>query len=220
MSSESMVLISQVIQNDRSVRSTHLPKIPGFFKNNAVDVIRDAFLDCQPEKMVIPILLILLSPILVFTATFFATILDLTHTKSTSFPPYDTCVPTFYVPKHQYSKRYHILLLNALGVLFGAIHCSGWNLSFHTCTEQKLWRVASLVLTVIPIATLPLGFMIRDFFQKSFGFNLCAIVLILCTFAYVSARFVLLGLALVLLWRLPDDAFKAVNWTKFYPHFF
>ena len=165
------------------------------------------------------ILLLLLSPILVFTAAFFATILDLTHTKSTSFPPDDTHVPTFYVPKHRYSKRCHILLLNTLGVVFGGIHCFGWNFSFPTYAEQKLWRVASLALTIIPVATLPLGFIIRVLSTNSFRYGLGMITLIFCTLAYVSARLILVGLALALLRNLPQTAFIAVNWTKFYPHF-
>jgi len=47
------------------------------------------------------------------------------------------------------------LLLIVLATTFGGIHCAGWNLPFPTYPEQKLWRIASLALTVIPIGTLP-----------------------------------------------------------------
>jgi len=52
-------------------------------------------------------------------------------------------IPTFYVPSHWYPEYLHGLLLMALGSIFGGIHCAGWNFSFPTYAEQKLWRVAS-----------------------------------------------------------------------------
>jgi len=193
--------------------------IPGFFEDN-VTIIRDAF-RCQPDGLLrLPLasLTLLFSPILTFTAAFFATLTDLVR-GSPSFPPDDTHVPTFYVPKHRYPKRYHILLLLSLGALFGGIHCSGWNFSFPTHAEQKLWRVASLAVTIIPIATLPLGYIVISLEIGSFSHSLSFLTLILCALTYVSARLLLLGLALALLRHLPPTAFIAINWTKFYPHF-
>jgi len=106
--------------------------------------------------IIIPLLLLslLFSPIVAFALFAFATFFDILG-GSTSFPADATHVPTFYVPKHRYSKRFHNLLLMTLGTLFGIIHCVGWNIPFPTHAEQTLWHVASLVITVFPTAALP-----------------------------------------------------------------
>jgi len=93
-------------------------------------------------------------PIAAFAYAFYYTIGDLAMGESTSFPADATHVPTFYVPSHRYPEYLHALLLIALGSIFGAIHCAGWNFPFLASTEQKLWFVASLAVTIIPIAVL------------------------------------------------------------------
>ena len=169
----------------------------------------------------IAILLLLLWPILSFARVFPCTITDLLG-GSTSFPADATHVPTFYVPKHRYYKFFHALLLIALGTLFGGIHCAAWNLPYPTYAEQQIWRVASLAVTIIPIAALALIFIIVLSFLAIFK-SANEDILVLLTFAlllvYASARLVLLGQALALLRDLPPNTFIALDWTKFYPHF-
>ena len=99
------------------------------------------------------IYVLLVLPIVVFLFSIITTYSDLLG--QSSFPADATHVPTFYVPKHRYPKYLHVLLLIALATTFGAIHCAGWNLSFPTHTGQKLWRVTSLAVTIVPIAALP-----------------------------------------------------------------
>ena len=42
------------------------------------------------------------------------------------------------------------------GVIFGAIHVAGWNLSFPTSIDQELWRISSILMTcLLPIACFP-----------------------------------------------------------------
>ena len=188
--------------------------------------------ECQPGGLVLLPLIIVFPLLLVIAVTlaFFTTVFDLVRDSSSSFPPDDTHVPTFHVPKHRYPKQFHILLLFSLAVVFGGIHCSGWNLSFPTYAEQKLWRVTSLAVTLIPIAQLPfiiitfsrttgrsLRFLPRVVTPYVDGFS--SLFLFLCALAYVSARLVLLGLALALLRHLPPAAFTTISWTKFFPHF-
>ena len=194
-----------------------------------MSTIRDA-LRCQPNKLFLlpfAIIVLLLFPVITLTFVSFATVVDLLRGLP-PFPPDCTSVPTFYVPNHRYSKWYHSLLLVTLGVVFGGIHCSGWIFSFPTHAEQKLWRVASLAVTVIPIAQLPfiiiifstgrsLRFLPRIVTPYVNGFS--SLFLFLCALAYVSARLVLLGLALALLRHLPPAAFTTISWTKFFPHF-
>jgi len=204
------------------------------FRDCAI-TIRDAFL-CRSTTnnifviwLFVPnaILWLLLSPIIFFTSAVLATLVDLIGPTSSSFPPDSTHVPTFYVPEHRYTKWYHILLLMALGVIFGLIHCSGWDFSFPTYTEQKLWRVASLVVTVIPIIIMSLAAIIvfiTTYFPILEPFITSLMIsgwpLILSPVGYVSARLILLGLAFALLRHLPPTTFIAVDWAKFYPHFY
>jgi len=192
---------------------------------SCVSTIHDAFRG-QPNGLFLPfvIILLLLLPVITLTLVFFTTAVDLIRGLS-SFPPDYTHVPTFYVPHHRYPRWYHTLLLVTLGVIFGGIHCFGWNFSFPTYAEQKLWRVASLAVTIIPFVTLPAAFAIlimkgcSPTAIHSFVEGLFALSLISCVLAYVSARLLLLGLALALLRHLPPTAFVTIDWTKFFPHF-
>ena len=169
-------------------------------------------------------------PIVAFAYAFYYTIGDLALAvamgESTSFPADATHVPTFYVPSHRYPEYLHALLLIALGSIFGAIHCAGWNFPFPASAEQKLWFVASLAVTIVPIAVLPFAAIVSGIVELITTFNSSsdadespfAISLLISMFAYVSARLVLLVLALALLRDLPPNAYIAVDWTKFYPH--
>lgn len=53
--------------------------------------------------------------------------------------------PTFYAPKADYAT-----VLPSIAVIFGGLHCIGWNSHFLTRTEQLLWRAGSLVITLVP----------------------------------------------------------------------
>jgi len=145
---------------------------------------------------------------------------DLVETHS--FPAGATHVPTFYVPDHHYSIWFglglHFLLLLILGAVFGGIHCAGWNFPFPTPTEQELWRVASLAVTITPIVAIVIVVVVYPVVQPTLDRILVRTSLVVCTVTYVAARLVLIGLALALLRDTPPSAFIAVDWTKFYPH--
>ena len=128
-----------------------------------MDAIRDTIL-CQSKGNIVVdwlvglpfiVLILLFSPIVAFAFAIFATTADLLG-SSNSFLADATHVPTFYVPKHGYSRAFRIFFLGALGSIFGAIHCAGWNFQFPTYVEQQLWRTASLVVTT-PIAAAPVA---------------------------------------------------------------
>ena len=172
------------------------------------------------------IVALLFFPIIAFAYASVYTIADLLG-ESKSFPADATHVPTFYVPRHRYFDSFHILLLLALGSIFGGIHCGGWNFPFPTYAEQTLWRVASLAVTIMPIATFPLIIIIF----LILGLLTCCcedrcedvtlpemIAPGIVALLYVSARLILLGLAIAFLKHPPPSAFIAVDWTKFYPH--
>ena len=203
--------------------------------------IRDTLL-CRPKENILiawflqlPLYILgfLVLPIVTFVVVFIFTLYDLLLTFS--FAADATHVPTFYVPMPQYYEFSHAPLLLILGSLFGGIHCAGWYFPFPTYVEQKLWRIASLAVTIIPIGGVVAGFIIANVillffaivrFMKLYplgsGVNAGrvagGVTIPLCILMYMAARVVLLGLALELLRNQPPSAYLAVDWTRFYPH--
>ena len=128
------------------------------------------------------------------------------------------------IPKHGYPKYLHALLLLALASVFGGIHCAGWDFPFPTYPEQMLWHAVSLVVTTIPVGLFTIAFIVGITFliAKSLGtldsrsnvrhimassyFSIVALI-------YASARLILLGQAIALLWHQPPNASIAVDWT-------
>jgi len=221
----SFIFTYQQLQRDDSWRSKIIPTLQEIIEDT-VSVIRDSIL-CQPEGLIqlpLAIIALLLFPIVVFTYAFVYTIGDLLG-ESTSFSADTTHVPTFHVPSHQYPAWLHSLLLMALGSIFGGIHCIGWNFPFPTNAEQSLWRVASLAVTIIPIGVIALvpilgtilKILICNCGDDVFVFGTTSGIVM---FMYASARLLLLGQAIALLRHQPPSAFIAVDWTRFYPHFF
>ena len=215
-------------------RSELVAGIPKLFEG-IVTTIHDIIL-CQSEanifvawliRLPVAFVKLLLFPIIAFGFAISSTIGDLALGQSTSFPADATHVPTFYVPRHRYPKFLHALLLIALGSIFGAIHCAGWNFPFLTYAERKLWHIASLAVTIIPIAALPFAVIVLTIlklllpilkFSVDVDGPLPTFIYFISTLTYASARLVLLGLALALLRHLPPSVYTAVDWTRFYPH--
>lgn len=208
-------------------------KLVRYLRGPFEDTVTAIYILCQPEadgifadrliQLPVAIGALLLSPIVALAYAFYYTLVDLLG-NSTSFPANATHVPTFYVPSRRYSAWVHIVLLTALGSIFGFIHCGGWNFPFPTYAAQTLWRVASLVVTIMPIATLPLVLIIAFTLScccDDEGENLPDIIAPgVVTLIYASARLILLIQAIALLTQQPPSAFVAVDWTRFYPHIF
>ena len=108
------------------------------------------------------------------------------------------------------------------GMIFGATHLIGWNFFFHFHTERIVWRVASIMTTVIPaiwfIGSIAELKKVKD---DTFLSKLCEFILILLaclTPLYFPMRFILLVEALISLRNLPQGALEVVEWTLFIPH--
>lgn len=116
----------------------------------------------------------------------------------------------------------------SIGILFGCIHCAGWNFIFPTPTEASIWQAASLVVTVVPfLMIIPVAcqsvyfetetFCIERFFDDvkdvsvNFGIYLGLPI-------YILARLVLLTEAMMALRNLSPGALLEVQWTSFLPH--
>jgi hypothetical protein len=111
------------------------------------------------------------------------------------------------------------------GVLFGAVHIAGWNLSFPSSVDQELWHISSVLMTfLLPIACLPpiLGDFDQILFEFlpfsdetmvtviqgwGFGFGML----------YMVARLILLVETFRTLVFLPPDAFVS-TWVSNIPN--
>ncbi|KAJ2978978.1 hypothetical protein NUW58_g7325 [Xylaria curta] len=64
-------------------------------------------------------------------------------------------IPNDNIPKAKpHETHYALYVLTALTAGFGSIHAVAWNFEFPTFIERLLWRVATVVSTVLPPATL------------------------------------------------------------------
>ena len=116
------------------------------------------------------------------------------------------------------------------GVIFGGLHCIGWNFKFPTHPEQTLWRSTSLAITAIPLVVAPVDFLLStrlrmhdihscSTFEKVALLTLDLVMTILL-FVYVPARLSLIAQALALLRSQPASALTEVDWMKYVPRLF
>ena len=114
------------------------------------------------------------------------------------------------------------MIVLAVGVCFGAIHCIAWCFSFPTHTELLIWRISSIVITAIPIY-IPSLFVLANQLGRKMDFSNCGSVIayfgaLSGGILYILARAVTLVLAFTSLRDLPPGAYETVHWTTFIPH--
>ncbi|KAG1741706.1 hypothetical protein EDB19DRAFT_1850904, partial [Suillus lakei] len=97
------------------------------------------------------------------------------------------------------------------GVVFGAIHCLGWNDVFQGNTEQLLWRVASLEIVLTPVGIMMLSYFIWG--NDSDGEVSASVFLVIGALIYIVARVTLIVLLLMSLRSLPPGVYDTVAWT-------
>ncbi|KAG2130719.1 hypothetical protein DEU56DRAFT_740520 [Suillus clintonianus] len=119
--------------------------------------------------------------------------------------------------------KYHgeiILLVGCFsGMVFGGIHCLGWNSSFQNHTEQILWHAASLAVACAPLYIYFL-FCYKNWltFMNDCNIYFMLITASISAFIYVAARLTLIVLMLQSLRSLPPGVYDTVVWIKFVPH--
>jgi len=133
-------------------------------------------------------------------------------------------VPSFYSPSTKSDKYSRMVVFALFGVIFGGLHCIGWNFIYPSVFEQHLWRASSLAITAIPLIVAPIDYILENYkldkgFLKVVRLTLDLIMTILL-FIYVPARLTLIGQAFALLRKQPQDAFLAVDWNQYIPHLF
>lgn len=113
-------------------------------------------------------------------------------------------------------------------VMFGAVHCVAWNFQFPTEIEKTLWRVASLVSTLILLihplvhtlkalflawVPVPVGFLVVKKGLRIATGSLTLVVMV----GYVFARLFLMVEIFRSLFFLPPGAFVS-TWSSSIPH--
>ncbi|MCJ1380684.1 hypothetical protein MMC17_003792 [Xylographa soralifera] len=113
-------------------------------------------------------------------------------------------------------------------LIFGAIHCIAWNFEFPSTTERTIWRVSSIVTTVLPALTLQCSIIAHDIYDANGGNGrfrrALRLLLIISTnvlsyaaIIYVLARLTLLGVAFSSLRAMPEDVY--INtWAQYMPN--
>jgi hypothetical protein len=114
----------------------------------------------------------------------------------------------------------HIILFVGCfsGMVFGAIHCMGWDYFVKEHTERVLWRVASLAIFCAPILTLITYCYESLDWSSKYPDRFFGLVVPLAYFAYFAARFTLIVLTLLSFQYLPSGVYDTVAWTKLIPH--
>ena len=78
-----------------------------------------------------------------------------------------TRVPSFYAPPTNSDRYSRMIVFSVFGVIFGGLHCIGWNFTYPTFFEQNLWRASSLAITVIPVVVAPIDHILENFELKN-----------------------------------------------------
>ena len=177
------------------------------------------------------VFIILLTPLftLLFLVSFiFTAIFGIVTTIS--IHPGASHVPSFYAPKTPSDRWSRMVVFALFGVIFGGLHCIGWNFEFPTGSEKAIWRSTSLAIAVIPLIVAPIDFLLasrlgtRDLKSCETVEKVVLLsvdfVMTFLLFIYVPARLSLIAQALALLRTQPVDALVSVDWTRYLPHFF
>ncbi|KAF9444312.1 hypothetical protein P691DRAFT_837753 [Macrolepiota fuliginosa MF-IS2] len=137
-------------------------------------------------------------------------------------------VPTFYADLDITTEIGVICPSLGMSVVFGALHFIPWNLEFPSDTEELLWRICSVVITVEPLpaaiglglSRLTKGYAVGDVITRvmeSMATSIGSLAFIGLPL-YVLARLTLLILAFTTLRSLRGTALTDVAWSSFVPH--
>ena len=115
-------------------------------------------------------------------------------------------------PPETWNENYDIfwiLVTVIVAILFGGIHCAGWNFPFPSHAELIIWRVSSLIILIVP-CTIPV-------IAEPVG-TIRVAVLAFVVVMYVLARLTLFVEAFIALRHLPRGAYAVVEWTALLLH--
>jgi len=131
-------------------------------------------------------------------------------------------VATFYAGELGVVEKLQIMCISTtVTLLFGSIHCIAWSLQFPSRSEELLWRISSLAITLIPLLIAVLwiwGVGILKWNLRPVLEEISTYTTSLAGFLYVLARCALLIIVFTSLRALPPGAYDTVSWTTYIPH--
>jgi len=97
-------------------------------------------------------------------------------------------------------------------LLFGACHLIAWNYVFINNHGQTLWRVSSLLITLLPSTAVSVHFIhLKSAPKLPVVYNAIAL------FVYCVARMSLIILLVLSFWNLPMGVYEEMSWAAFIP---
>ncbi|KAG1722620.1 hypothetical protein EDB19DRAFT_2044018 [Suillus lakei] len=125
-----------------------------------------------------------------------------------------------------------LIIAGISGMVFGGIHCLGWNFLFPRHAEHISWRVASigmefapLILFFISAMTYVLPSRCRTRILGKTPYLLRQIIMFFavtvgcfCSAMYYLSRITIIGLMMLSLRSPPPGVYDTVAWNKFIPH--
>ncbi|KIK37507.1 hypothetical protein CY34DRAFT_92618 [Suillus luteus UH-Slu-Lm8-n1] len=103
-------------------------------------------------------------------------------------------------------------------MIFGGIHCLGWNYLFQAHKEQILWRVASVGMACSPLILVVSMSLMGDAYVISIPDRYANSLTIIGTCIYGFSRITICVLMFLSLRSLSPGVYDTVAWTKFIPH--
>ena len=143
-----------------------------------------------------------------------AAILDSTHVERGAIR-----VPTFYALYSYTPDGGQVKvrrLTSIVAILFGGIHCAGWNFPFPSHAELIIWRVSSLIILIVPCIGV-----LADVIYAAVNEPIAVVLSYVFYFGtpiYGLARLTLFVEAFIALSHLPPGAYAVVEWTALLLH--
>ena len=129
-------------------------------------------------------------------------------------------VPMFYAYPNQNTTNWMAITPTLIvAMLFGGIHCTGWNFPFPSHAELIIWRVSSLIILIVPwIGVLVAVEAVMDDIIPNIIQGTTMVILVFGLAIYVLARLTLFVVAFIALRHLPPGAYAVVEWTALLLH--
>jgi len=131
---------------------------------NELDDDEPAFIDATVFFLyhwfiLLPLLFLLLLLFILFLIPFFTLVFLILFiftavfglVTTSSIQPGTSHVLYFYTTITTSDHWSHMIIFALFGVIFGGLHCIGWNFKFPIHSEQTIWRATFLAITIIPL---------------------------------------------------------------------
>jgi hypothetical protein len=126
------------------------------------------------------------------------------------------------------TSDFSFFLAALIATNFGVVHVAAWRFLFPSTAELMIWRVCSLLITLVPLTTLLIPpFIFFYNWRRGYYYNLggmdriakiARISFLLCMSVYFAARIILLVQMFLCFRSMPADVYVTVEWLQYVPH--